>query len=144
MPTPTRRELLTATLALVALAIVFCGPSLVFNPDLTPFDHGDSVASYFPYWVRTYHPLTPEIAGAWDPTLWTGLPESHRPFGRYYPPVLVLFNLCPLGLALTLTFVFHHAWAGLGTYVLLRYGGFGRGASGLGALVFGFSSFLLF
>src|SRR5262245_28143462 len=126
VPRPlTGKEIVVAGLGMLLLAILFCGPRRLLHPELAPFDSGDSAAAYFPYCVRSHCPLTPEIAGAWDPTLWTGLPESHSPFGRYYPPAWLLFELFSLGLALTLTFVFHHAWAGLGTYLLLRTGNFG-------------------
>ena len=41
--------------------------------------------------LRTFDPVAPEVAGAFDPTLFTGLPESHTPFGRYYPPTILLY-----------------------------------------------------
>src|SRR5262249_4511187 len=38
----TLREALLATLGLTALAVLFCGPHWLWNPDLAPFDNGDS------------------------------------------------------------------------------------------------------
>src|SRR5262249_58910573 len=93
----TLREALLAALGLTALAVLFCGPQWLWNPDLAPFDNGDCVGSYFPYFARAQQPVSPQIAGEWDPTLWTGMPESHSPFGRYHPPTRLLpalFLLC--------------------------------------------------
>jgi hypothetical protein len=140
----TFREALLAALGLAALAVLFCGPHWLWNPDLAPFDNGDSVGSYFPYFARAQQPVSPHIAGEWDPTLWTGMPESYSPFGRYYPPTRLLLALFPLGLAFSLNYVLHHALAGLGTYLLIRTCGFGRASAWLAAMVFGFSGFMLF
>ena len=134
----TLREASIAAVGMVVLSALFCGPHLLLDPDLAPFDNGDSVGSYFPYFARTYQPLSPQIAGDWDPTLWTGLPESHSPFGRYYPPAWLLFVLFPLGLALSLTYVVHHALAGLGAYLLMRTQGFRPASAWLAGMVFAF------
>ena len=140
----TLREASIAAVGMVVLSALFCGPHLLLDPDLAPFDNGDSVGSYFPYFARTYQPLSPQIAGDWDPTLWTGLPESHSPFGRYYPPAWLLFVLFPLGLALSLTYVVHHALAGLGAYLLMRTQGFRPASAWLAGMVFAFGGFMLF
>src|SRR5262245_19421094 len=104
----------------------------------------DGSASYFPYMLRTFQPVGAEAAGSFDATLFTGLPESHSPFGRYYPPSILLYTLLPGALALGWNLVFHTACAGLGAYLLIRDGGRSRAASWLGGIVFAFGGFMVF
>ena len=139
---PTRREVFLAALGFLAFSLVFIFPAGLTQSKFLAL--GDGLCSYFPYMLRSFQPLSPGVTGAWDPTLYTGLPESHSPFGRYYPPTLLLYTALPPALSLCLGFVFHQAWAGLGAYLLTRDGGRSRPAAWLAGVVFGFGGFLVF
>ena len=139
----TFREFVVASAGFVVLSVAFCA-SVVFQPsDVAPFATSDAQASFFPYYARSFHPLSKEVAGDWDPTLWTGLPESHSPFARYLPTVWILCELLPLGAALTWIYVLHHALAGLGTYLLTRTSGFSKCGSMIAGIAFSFGGFII-
>ena len=141
-PASGAREAWGAALGFLVLSFAFSYPA---GLSATTFmTGGDGVYSYFPYVLRSFRPVSPEVGGAWDPTLFTGLPESHTPCGRYYPPTVVLYTLLPAATAFCLAIVLHHALAGLGAYLLGRSGGLSRTASWLAGLVFGFGGFLVF
>src|SRR5438046_10543834 len=90
---PRRREAIVVALGFLALSFVFCFPA-----GLSPTDcilTGDALASYFPYLLRSFRPVSPQVAVAWVPTILTGLPESRSPFGVYYLPTILLSSLLP-------------------------------------------------
>jgi hypothetical protein len=136
------REVLTAGVGFLLLSGIFCWPAGFASDRLVL--GGDAVASYLPYMLRTFQPVAPEVAGPFDPTLFTGLPETHTSFGRYYPPTIVLYSLLPGALALGWNLLLHQAWAGLGAYLLVRDAGRGRAAAWLAGIVFAFGGFLVF
>jgi hypothetical protein len=131
-----------AALGFLALSFVFCYPAGLSATDCIL--SGDALASYFPYLLRTFRPVSPHVAGPWDPTILTGLPASHSPFGAYYLPVILLYGLFPPAQALSLGLVLHHAWAGLGTYLLIRTCRFSRVAASLAGIAFAFGGFMVF
>jgi hypothetical protein len=137
------REAAATAAGFVLLSVVFCWPAA---PSLehVPFSAGDAFRSYFPTVLRSFHPVADQVAGAWDPTLLTGLPETHSLFGRYYPPTVLLFTLLPPVFAFGLNMILHHAWAGLGAYLLVRGNGLSRWAGALAGVVFAFGGFLVF
>lgn len=141
--TSRSRDIGIAAVGFVVLSVAFCYPAGL-HTDCLPFGDGDAVASYFPYMLRTFDPVGAEVAGSFDPTLFTGLPESHSPFGRYYPPTLLLYMLLPPVLALGWNLVLHQAWAGLGAYLLVRDGGRSRTAAWLAGIIFAFGGFMVF
>jgi hypothetical protein len=136
------REWITATFGFAALSFLFCYPA-GFSTSIVILG-GDALASYFPYLLRSFQPVSSNVAGPWDPTILTGLPESHSPFGVYYPVTVLLYKLFPPGQALSLGLVFHHALAGLGAYLLGRTCRLSRSAAGLVGVVFGFGGFMVF
>lgn len=140
---PSRGEVTLTATGFLLLAFAFTWPLGLLDGAM-PFGGGDGLASYFPFMLRSHRPVAPEVAGAWDPTLFTGLPESHSPMGRYYPPVVLLYSLLAPGPALSVALVLHHAWAALGAYLLARASGLSRGAAALAGVVFGFGGFLTF
>src|SRR5262245_17000201 len=133
---PNWLEFALVSFGFVALSFVFCYPvglsTKLFNSD------GDCVTSYYPYLLRCFTPVSSSLSGHWDATLFTGLPESHSPFGRYYPPTIFLNALLPVSLAMSLGIVLHHAWAGLGAYLLARLFGLRRAGSWLAGIIFAF------
>jgi hypothetical protein len=129
-------------LAFVGLSFLFCYPAGLSTTDCIL--SGDALASYFPYLLRSFRPGSPQVAGPWDPTILTGLPESHSPFGVYYPPTILLYSLFPPAQALSLGLVFHHALAGLGTYFLIRTCRLSRAAAWLAGITFAFGGFMVF
>jgi len=139
---PKWREGLVAALGFLALSLVFCFPAGLSTTDCIL--SGDALASYFPYLLRSFRPASPEVAGPWDPTILTGLPQSHSPFGVYYLPTILLYALFPPAQALSLGLVFHHAWAGLGTYLLIRTSRLSRAAAWLAGIAFAFGGFMVF
>src|SRR5262245_46385946 len=137
------REACVAGLAALLLATLYTGPGRLLRPHEYPFDAGDPTASTLPYLMRSFGEAA-SPAGAWDDTMGTGLPEGHSPFGRYYPPLVVLCGLFPVGLAVTLSLILHHAFAALGAYLLTRDAGRSRGAAAAAAVVLAFGGFLAF
>jgi hypothetical protein len=136
------RESGGAALGFLALSLAFCYP-VGLSTGMLDAD-GDGVRSYLPFLVRAFWPVDASVAGAWDPTLFTGLPESHTPFGRYYPPTILLHMFFGPTRALALGVVLHHAWAGLGAYLLARLGGLSRSAAWLAGICFAFGGFMVF
>src|SRR5438105_5309469 len=104
------REAAVAVLVFAALSFLFCYPAGLSTTDCIL--SGDALASYFPYLLRSFHPASPQVAGPWDPTILTGLPESHSPFSVYYLPTILLYALFPPAQALSLGLLLHHALAG--------------------------------
>jgi hypothetical protein len=131
-----------AALGLLTLSFVFCFPAGLSSTDCIL--GGDALASYFPYLLRSFRPVSSQIAGPWDPTVLTGLPESHSPYGIYYLPTILLYVLFPPAQALSLGLVFHHAWAGFGAYLLVRTCRLSRAAAWLAGIAFGFGGFMVF
>jgi hypothetical protein len=129
-------------LGFLALSLAFCYPAGLSTGMLDADD--DAIRSYLPFLIRSFAPVGPSVAGPWDPTLFTGLPESHTPFGRYYPPIILLSVLCGPVRALVMGVVLHHAWGGLGAYWLTRRGGMSRAASWLAGICFAFGGFMVF
>jgi hypothetical protein len=73
----------------------------------------------------------------WNPTILSGAPFAADPLaGMWYPPNWILL-LIPLSLGFNLLFWLHLAWAGWGTYRLLRAEGVGIPGALLGGLAFG-------
>ena len=139
---PRRREGIVAALGFLALSFVFCFPAGLSTTACIL--SGEALASYFPYLLRSFRPASPQVAGPWDPTILTGLPQSHSPFGVYYLPTVLLYALFPPAQALSLGLVFHHAWAGLGTYLLIRTCRLSRTAAWLAGIAFAFGGFMVF
>jgi len=135
------KEALVVPAAFLFLAALFCYP-LGFTNDWWPGE--DTPSQYLPYLYRAFQPVAPEVAGPWDPTHFTGLPESHCPIGRYYPFTQLLFRLAPPLRALGLTLILHHALAGWGAYLLARGSRVGVAAAMLTGIVFAFGGFLVF
>jgi hypothetical protein len=135
------REPVVAALGFIALAGVFCYP-LGFSHKA--FLGGDPEGQYLPYMLRAFHPVADNVAGAWDPTHFTGMPESHFPLGRYYPPTLILFNVSDPIRAFGIGIILHHALAGVGMYWLTRAAGRGRAGAWLAGILFSCGGFLVF
>ncbi len=126
----------------LALSFLFCYPAGMSSS--VCILSGDALAAYFPYLLRSFQPVSSNVAGPWDPTILTGLPESHSPYGVYYPLTILLYHLLPAGQALSLSLVLHHALAGLGAYVLARTSRLSRSAAWLAGIVFGFGGFMVY
>jgi len=135
------KEALVVPATFVVLTILFCYP-LGLTDEVWPGE--DTPSQYLPYLYRAFRPMGPEVAGPWDPTHFTGLPESHCPIGRYYPFTQVLFRLAPPVRALGLTLILHHALAGCGAYLLARGSRLGVAAALLTGITFAFGGFLVF
>jgi hypothetical protein len=105
---------------------------------------GDVAVQYLPTLLRSFGPASGAVAGCWDATAATGLPESHLPVGHYYPPTILLFSLFGPARALGLSLVLHAAWAGLGAYLLARMAQRSRAAAWLAGITYAFGGFLVF
>jgi hypothetical protein len=127
--------------ALGLLAVVYYWPCS-FSDRLFPFGGGDCLNSYFPYLVRAFDARSAEMAGPWVPSMFTGLPESHTPFGRYYPLHLLFYGLLRPVLAFNLLLVAHQVIAGCGAMALARQLRLGWAAALLAGLVFGFGGMM--
>src|SRR5215831_9289732 len=97
------REGILVVLGFLVLSFIFCYPAGLSSTDCIL--SGDALASYFPYLLRTFRPVSDHVAGPWDPTILTGLPESHSPFGAYYLPTILLYAFFPPAQALSLGLV---------------------------------------
>jgi hypothetical protein len=134
-------EPLTTALGFFALAAAFCYPLGFSNQ---AFLGGDPEGQYLPYMLRAFRPVADNVSGPWDPTHFTGMPESHFPLGRYYPPTVILFYVFNPVLAFGIGTVLHHALAGMGMYWLTRAAGRGRAGAWLAGVMFACGGFLVF
>jgi hypothetical protein len=136
------REAAITLAGFVALAFVFFWPAGA--ADRIRCRGGDSAEQYLPTLMRSFHPAGDRLAGCWDATVATGLPESHLPVGHYYPPTILLFSLFSPARALGLSLVLHAAWAGLGAYLLARLWQRSRPGAWLAGITFAFAGFLVY
>ena len=126
--------------AFILFALLFLAP-LTLCPNCVPYPPGspysDLMVTHLPnaeYWreaVTRYRqwPL-------WNAQLFGGQPFAGDPLaGIWYPPNLLLLVL-PLPLAFNVLFVLHLAWAGYGTFRLLRAQGLQVGPALFGGIVF--------
>jgi len=141
MPVVSRREAVVTALGFLLLSLVACYPAGLSPAMFT--SGGDAVQGYFPLMVRAFQPAREHLIGPWDATTFTGLPESHHPFGTYYPPTMLLYGLLPAGLAMSLSLIWHHALAAVGAYLLARCWLLSRMAASLAGIVFGFGGFVV-
>jgi hypothetical protein len=129
---PRLIELVAVSGLFLALPFLLSGGASLSCEQLV-YARGDCVRSFFPYLASS---VGSGPSSSWNAGPFTGLPASHTPAGRYYPPTIVAYRLLPPVLAFNLLLMVHHAIAGVGAYVLLRAGGRGFAAAGLGGATF--------
>ena len=76
---PGWRETLVAAAGFLALSVLCCQPAALALDHL-PFDQGDGIGSWFPHMLRVFRPPAADVAGSFDPTVFTGLPEGVQTF----------------------------------------------------------------
>src|SRR5438552_57746 len=121
---PSWREGAVAALGFAALSFLFCYPAGLSTTDciLT----GDALASYFPYLLRSFRSVSPQVAGAWDPAILTGALMALHALGS-------LVQMIVLGGFAWLTFLAYYGIVGPGSRCGRRRFVFG----GLAACVLG-------
>ena len=115
---------------------------LVSQPDGVPFQpgaqHSDLLVSHLPNLLLLKRSLQDwGQVPLWNPMILSGAPFAADPLsGLFYPPNWLLLIL-PLGLGFNLLLWLHLAFAGYGTYRLLRNEDVGTPAAILAGLAFG-------
>jgi hypothetical protein len=125
----------------LAAAALWLSP-LIPQPDGIPFQpgaqHSDLLVSHLPNLLLLKRSLVDwGQVPLWNPMILSGAPFAGDPLsGLFYPPNWLLLIL-PLGLGFNLLLWLHLAFAGMGTFRLLRDEGVGTMAAALAGLAFG-------
>lgn len=120
---------------------------LVFLPFLTTtqtYKRGDWLVNYVPEYQIIYkNVIGKQEIPLWTPAIKAGWSLGNLAIPLLYPPLWIMMLLFgPIG-ALNLTNFFHHIFAMLGMYFLIRYLTKNQEAAFISSLLFGLSAFLI-
>ena len=131
-------------LCLAALLVAVFLRKLVFSLNGIAGNFGDIYLHYYPL----KHLITEHIVNGrmplWNPYIFAGQPLLANPQSAVFYPFSVLFYIFPLIQAFNFFYTAHAFASFVFTYLLAQHLRFSRTASLLGAVIFSFSSFMIY
>lgn len=127
-------------LALVA-GVLYLHHEVLFEGAVYHMD--DAADNYYPSRTAAWRTILSGHLPVWERGSWTGWPLNADPYYGVFYPLSVIFSLAGMVRGLGVSIAVHMLLASLAMLWLLRRRGLDRGAALLGAVSFGFSSFMV-
>ncbi|MFH1783794.1 MAG: YfhO family protein [bacterium] len=136
----SRRKDIISILLLFSVLTVFFGT--VFFTDAT-FHHRDIAKYYYPTKYFASESLQEGVIPFWNPYIFCGTPFLATLQHGFFYPLSFLHYLLPFDIGFKYFFVVHFFLAALFFYLLMKKLGLGNYASGMAALIFSLSGYLV-